>query len=411
MNSIELHQENLKGKKRSSNLLFYAIQSFLLFAQNLSYQFLPIFARKLGASERQMGLLTAVQNVFSTFFSPFWGRKSDLYGRKLFLMLGGFIAFASAIIMALAQNPVQIIVAVGINAFGLSILMPAWNGAIADYTTGKTRGGFFGKMVGVGYLYITIALTAYALASPHLPMSEISQYRLIIWLSVLNFSLVVLFSWVLIDLRNPNKKNQSGSVFIPLKDPTFRRFLSIILCWWFFMSLAWSYFPTVLADIIDASIAQIAWLGIIATIVQSLSSYYLGSWIDRAGARKTLIVGFLPFSVVPFVFAFSTEWWHVIPAQLIAGIGIGFGFTALNTYILNIAGEERAGNYMGAYLLAWGIVTFIGSLLGGVFLGWFKSYMGDLGEALTIALVFIGIFRVLTNVLMVRFLPTPSVLD
>ncbi|MHA2277985.1 MAG: MFS transporter [Candidatus Kariarchaeaceae archaeon] len=404
-------KESSSAKKKSSNLLFYSIQSFLSFGQNLAFQFLPIYTRKLGASESQMGLLTAVQNVFSTLFSPFWGKRSDNIGRKVFLILGGFIAFASSIIIAIAENPVQIIVGVGINSFGLSMLLPAWQGAIADYTEGRTRGGFMGRLVGISYGYVTVALTLYAFLSPSIDVAEIDQYRIIMWLSVMNFALVVFVSWFLIDLRNPNRSKNSDGLFTPLEDPKFRRFLLVILIWWFFMSLAWSYFPTVIADVIDASTSQIAWLGIYAAIVQSLASYYLGGYIDKVGSKKSLILGFLPFSVVPFFFAFATEWWHLIGAQLIAGIGIGFGFTALQTYILNISGEERAGSYMGTYYIFWGLLTFVGSLFGGVFLDWYADYIGDLGKALTILLIFIGSFRILSNVMMIKLLPTPPVLD
>ncbi|MHA2090755.1 MAG: MFS transporter [Candidatus Kariarchaeaceae archaeon] len=403
--------ESSSAEKRSSNLIFYSIQSFLSFGQNLAFQFLPIYTRKLGASESQMGLLTAVQNVFSTLFSPFWGQKSDNIGRKVFLLSGSFIAFASSIIIAVAQNPSQVIVGVGINSFGISMLLPAWQGAIADYTEGHSRGGFMGRLVGISYGYVTVALTLYALLSPSIDVEEIDQYRIIIWLSVINFALVVGVSWLLIDLRNPNRAKKTDSLFTPLEDPIFRRFLIVILIWWFFMSLAWSYFPTVIADVIDASTSQIAWLGIFAAIVQSLASYYLGDFIDKIGTRKSLILGFLPFSVVPFFFAFATQWWHLIGAQLIAGIGIGFGFTALQTYILNISGEERAGSYMGTYYIFWGFLTFVGSLFGGVFLDWYADYIGDLGEALTILLLFIGSFRILSNVLMIKLLPTPPILD
>lgn len=397
-----------KTKKRSHVSIYYFIQMFISFAQNLSFQYLPIYNRKLGATETQMGLLTSVQNVFSTFFSPFWGRRSDATGRKSFLLVGGMIAFGSAIAMAVAQTPNQIIFAVGVNAFGLSILIPTWAGAIADYTEGRKRGGFIGRLLGMAYFYITIALILYALISPYLPISEISQYRLIIWISAINFGFVVICSWIFIDLRSPKKDTQKESLFTPLKDKNYRKFLFIVLVWWFFMSLAWSYFPIVISDIVRATPAEVAWIGITATVVQAIVSFYLGDLIDKIGARKSLIIGFLPFSLVPFLFAFATRWYHLIPAQIIAGLGIGFGFTALQTYVLEIAGDDRAGNYMGSYNILWGLLTFVGSFLGGFFLDWFRDYTGSLQEALTIALIGIGIMRLLTNILMILFLPSPE---
>ncbi len=385
--------------------LFYPMQMILSFGQNLSFQYLPIFNRKLGATESQMGLMTAIQNVFSTFFSPYFGKKSDIHGRRLYLMLGGLFAFISAIAITVAKNPNQIIFAVGVNAFGLSIITPAWSGAQADISLAKERGGFIGRLFGVGSGFVTIALGIYAFISPHLPLNEIENYRLIMGISAINFGLIVLLSWFFIDVKAKRKIEISSSLITPLYDPIFRRFIIIILFWWISMSFAWSYFPIVLSDILSITPAQVAWLGLTQTIVQSISSYKFADLIDRIGARKSLIIGFLSFTFVPFFFAIATEWWQILIPQMIAGIGIGFGFTALQVYILNQAGSDRAGNYQGFYNVSWGVVTFFGSLIGGMFLQWYVRSTGDLVVAIRNLLLIIAALRALSNILMYKYLP------
>ncbi len=394
---------------RSPKWVYFLFQMMLSFSQNLAFQYIPLYNKKLGADEIQMGLMTSVQNVFSTAFSPFWGRVSDGRGRKLFLFTGSFIATASAGTLVIANNPNQVILSIAVNSFGLSMLIPAWQGALADYTEGSRRGGFMGRLIGVSYMYVTIALFIYAFVAPFINISEIEQYRLIMAISAINFFLMVLLSWIIIDIKNPNSDTpQIGNVFLPLKDPTYRQFLFVILFWWFWMSLAWSYFPTVIEVVIDASVSEVAWIAITGTIVQAISSYRLGGLIDRIGERKSILFGFITFTIVPLNFAFATEWWHLIPAQIIAGIGIGFGFTALQTYILEIAGSERAGNYQGTYNLLWGIVTFVGSFFGGWALQQLKELLGSLPLALTYALLAITAFRFFSNFIMFLYLPDPK---
>ncbi|MFV2014851.1 MAG: MFS transporter, partial [Candidatus Heimdallarchaeota archaeon] len=372
---------------------FYIFQMFISFAQNLSFQFLPIYSRKLGATETQMGLLTAVQNVFSSLFSPFWGNKSDKYGRRMFLFLGGLTTFASAIAIATASGPVQVIFAVGINAIGLSMIMPAWAGAMADYSEGQPRGGFVGRIAGVGYAYVFFALLFFTVLIPVLPDNELTQYRIIMWIAVANFALLIIISWFFIDIKNGNNKDKKYSIIEPLRDPIYRKFLITILVWWFFMSLAWSYFPIVVADVAQATIVQVAILGIVATVTQAFSSFYLSDYIDKIGIRKSVVLGFLPFAIIPLFFAFATSWEHLIIPQLIAGMGIGFGFTAMQTYIIEIAGSEKAGTYQGTYQILWGFVTFGGSFFGGWFLGQLKDYLNDLNEAAKFALLGIFVLR------------------
>ena len=95
----ELTHQNVVQKPRS--WIFYFVQMFISFGQNLGYQFLPVYTRKTGATETQMGLLTSLQNIFSTLFSPFFGKQSDIHGRKAFIAGGTFIAFGAGIGIAI----------------------------------------------------------------------------------------------------------------------------------------------------------------------------------------------------------------------------------------------------------------------------------------------------------------------
>lgn len=395
-----------ENPNQSKSWVFYLIQMFLSFGQNLSYQFLPIYTRKQGANEIEMGLLTSLGNIFSTLFSPLFGKYSDTYGRKQFIAMGGLFAFGAAIAIAMADNATQVIIAAALNAFGFSILMPAFAGAMADYTDGKSRGGFIGRMMGVGSGFVTICLVIFALGTPLLDIPELEQYRLIMWISAINFLLVALVSYLFLDVKMAKKSGIIFSVWAPLKDFRFRRFLLVILVWWLFMSFAWSYFPIIMTDILDLTPSQVAWTGIMQTVMMAIAAYKGADLIDRWGAKKSVIIGFLPFSLVPLFFATATEWWHLLIPQFIGGLGIGFGFAALQVYILNIAGSEKAGTYQGVYNISFGVLTFFGSLFGGVFLTWYKEYTGSLEIAITHALIAIAIMRFFTNFLMVAILPS-----
>jgi len=176
--------------------------------------------------------------------------------------------------------------------------------------------------------------------------------------------------------------------------------------WWLWMSLAWSYFPIVISDVAQATVVQVAILGIVATITQAFSSFYLSDYIDKIGVKRSVVIGFLPFSIVPLFFAYATSWEHLILPQLIAGAGIGFGFTAMQTYIIEIAGSEKAGTYQGTYQILRGFITFGGSYFGGWFLGWLKERLdGDLNEAARLALLGIFGLRLFSTVIMAIFLP------
>ena len=63
---------------------------------------LPIYAKDLGASAFQVGLMVSIYAVAQLATAPLWGKLSDRRGRRPMLMLGISIAFVAYLIFALA---------------------------------------------------------------------------------------------------------------------------------------------------------------------------------------------------------------------------------------------------------------------------------------------------------------------
>lgn len=423
--SVQSSDEILEDQQQGSSWLFYAIQMLLSFGQNLNFQFLPVFARKIGTSNFEMGFLTATQNVSSTFFQPLWGRLSDKMGRRIFLLLGSFLSATACIILAFAETPIQVIIIVAISGIGYSIFWPAWSGAQADRTRDGNRGEFIGRLFSVGAYYVAIAMALLAVFFHFLDnVPELTQYRGIFVASGINFALIVVLAWFLIDKKGSKEGHSTEGTeddhvqvatthelspwLQPLVDPTFRRFLVLILFWWFWMSLAWSYFAIFISDIVQATTLEIAVLAFTSTIVQAIVSRKFGKVIDKIGVKRALPLGFTPWVFIPLCFALSTEWWHLIGAQLIAGLGIGAGFASVQTYILDIAGEEKAGYYMGTYQIAWGLLTFSGALFGGWLLTQAEQAAGSLETGIVWCLLFVFGARAVSAFLLHLLLPDPN---
>ena len=57
--------------------------------------------RKLGLQEWHAGLMVALAGVAWIFLSRFWGKRSDIYGRKYILLLAVFGFFISYLLLAI----------------------------------------------------------------------------------------------------------------------------------------------------------------------------------------------------------------------------------------------------------------------------------------------------------------------
>ena len=67
--------------------------------QTLFIAVLPPYARGLGLSTTEIGLIFSLSALGWMFMSPFWGRKSDYVGRKSIILLGLFIYSITTILM------------------------------------------------------------------------------------------------------------------------------------------------------------------------------------------------------------------------------------------------------------------------------------------------------------------------
>ena len=119
--------------------------------QSLFFAVLPPIARDIGLSESETGVIFSLSAAMWVFCSPFWGRQSDLWGRRTVMVIGlsGFAAstlLIAAMVYAGQQGwlpgllvlPALIAARAIFGIFG-SGTMPAAQAYMADRTTRKSR--------------------------------------------------------------------------------------------------------------------------------------------------------------------------------------------------------------------------------------------------------------------------------
>jgi MFS family permease len=139
----------LAGRERprrfAFTLLFVSLISVGM-GQSLMFAILPPIARQLGLSEVQVGAIFAVSALLWVIASPFWGARSDAWGRRPVILLGlcGFalsMASFAACVQAglsgwLGLIPAYVLMVVSRAVFGLfgSATVPAAQAYVAERT-------------------------------------------------------------------------------------------------------------------------------------------------------------------------------------------------------------------------------------------------------------------------------------
>jgi EmrB/QacA subfamily drug resistance transporter len=115
---------------------------------------LPTIATELSGNDLYVWSIT-IYLLTSTISVPFWGKLSDLYGRKPIFMAGIVIFLIGSALSGLSQSMGMLILFRGIQGIGAGSLFPVALAIIGDMFTPAERGkyqGLFGAVFGVAFV-------------------------------------------------------------------------------------------------------------------------------------------------------------------------------------------------------------------------------------------------------------------
>ena len=115
---------------------------------------LPTIVTKLAGNDIYVWAVT-IYLLTSTISVPFWGKLSDLYGRKPMFMIGIVIFLVGSALSGLSQNMTELIAFRGFQGIGAGSLFPIALATIGDLFTPAERGkyqGLFGAVFGIAFI-------------------------------------------------------------------------------------------------------------------------------------------------------------------------------------------------------------------------------------------------------------------
>ncbi|MET1231877.1 MAG: MDR family MFS transporter [Candidatus Limnocylindrales bacterium] len=146
---------------------------------------LPTIVTQLSGNEYYVWAVT-IYLLTSTISVPFWGKLSDLYGRKPIFMIGIGIFLVGSALSGLSQDMAQLILFRGIQGIGAGSLFPVALAVIGDLFTPQERGkyqGLFGAVFGIAFIvgplvggFLTENISWHWIFYVNIPIGLISLY-------------------------------------------------------------------------------------------------------------------------------------------------------------------------------------------------------------------------------------------
>jgi EmrB/QacA subfamily drug resistance transporter len=149
---------------------------------------LPRIVTDLGGNDLYTWVVT-IYLLTSTITVPFYGKLSDIYGRKPLLMIGITLFLIGSALSGLSQEMWQLILFRGIQGLGAGALFPISLAVIGDLFTPAERGryqGLFGAVFGISFIvgpalggFLTDQVSWHWVFYVNLPIGLVSLY--VIW--------------------------------------------------------------------------------------------------------------------------------------------------------------------------------------------------------------------------------------
>jgi MFS family permease len=380
------------GDKKIFATLFFSIFATVT-GVGIVVPLLPVYAHDLGASGFFIGLIFGAFSLGRIFCLPYFGRLSDLKGRKP-MILPGLLAYALISLGFVFFKEVNALIILRFfQGIASAMLMPIIQAYIGDITPtgneGFTMGLFNMSMfcgLSIGPLLGGVIHDRFSLETSFISMG----------LLALTGFFLCLF---LLPPTRSEKNINSGKTPFEWKQLFFDRAIASIFLFRFShivcIGIVWAFLPLYAKLKFSSSSSAIGILIMIGVLVSGALHVPMGALADKLSKRWMVIAGGLIVACAVFSFVWVRGFWGLVWASIFFGIGGGISMPALMA-IAVVKGSETdsMGSVMAILTLAHSLGMLFGSLIGGMMMDVFQLRdafpLGAAVMALTVVVFFVS---------------------
>ena len=379
---LEKQSEEQTSPTGLRNLRFFWLDGlFAAASDNFYASYIVLFALAYGATNGQVGGLTAVGNFLGAL-ALFPGAKLiEMVGKRkpVVVWSGGGVARFMLLFMALIPLFVVepfaaialIVVFNGIRAFAANLANPAWTSMVADIVPDAIRGRYFGSRnmaMGIAALII-VPIAGRIITTGNMQWGDVAGYQIVL---ILAFAVGMVSTALFQKIKEPKPsesithKHQKGDLRKAIAhSPGFLGLVVSAFVWNLSLQVAAPFFNVYLVDAFGASTATIGVLIGVSSLTALFGQRIFGRLLDTRGSIWVQLVCGFTIPVLPFAWMFITAPYQVGFINALGGfIWAGYNLATFNLLLILTPDEQRP-RAVALYQTAVFVSAVIGPLLGG----------------------------------------------
>ena len=347
------------------------------FSDSLYLSYISLYILALGGSRGQVGGFTSIASLMG-MLSPIlgaaltrrWGRRKPIV--VVFSALFRLMLLLAALVPFFLEGPAAIIAIIAIFALRagfLNVLIPAWLSLTGDIVPTERRGRYLASR---SVLMAIISILIVPLAGQLIEWRGApSGYQIALGIAfVIGIGATYAYSHIPEEHR---KAAPSGGIGSQLRsfwhaltaNRIFLWFVLIRLLWQLALQIGGPYFSVYQVEVLNSPIGTIGLLTTIRAITRMIGLRIWGTTLDKRGARWVMTVAALSIPILPFLWLFATQPWHIVFVMVPAGFlwaGFEIGSFAL---LLELLDGEDSTQAAAGYTSLLAAASVIGPLIGG----------------------------------------------
>ena len=370
------------SEKKIFGTLFFSVFAAIT-GVGIVVPLLPVYARDLGAGGFYIAMIFGVFSLSRTFFLPYFGRQSDLKGRKPYIVLGllGYVALSAAF---MAASRVEALIAVRCaQGIASAMIWPAAQAYVGDMAPENKEGAVMGFFNMATFAGLSMGPFAGGFINEHFSIDITFICMGALALCGLLLSLFLLPSAALERIAQRDRIRQSKSPaqnsfphrnnwWVLMTDHEIFGLFAFRLAFTACIGIIWGFLPVYADARFALSSSRIGIIITLGVFVSGILQTPMGVMADRMDRRTMVGIGGMITMLSVFGFTWAKGFDQILLANIFFGIGGGISTAPLMAMAVKTGARRSAmGSVMAILTMGHSIGMVGGSFGAGLMMDFF----------------------------------------